>query len=75
METFRRAGIMVAEATAGPTCASLDERGLTASFNDKKGRVITEVGGNTLPGCANCSARRTTARGCSMPRMSPTWPN
>ena len=44
MEALRRAGIMIAEATAGRFLRQLDDRGLTVSFNDKKGRVITEAG-------------------------------
>lgn len=47
-ETFRRAGIMVAEATAGRYLRQLDEHGYTRSPSVKTGRVITEAGRRRL---------------------------
>lgn len=47
-ETFRRAGIMVAEATAGRYLRQLDEQGYTRSPGAKSGRVITAAGRRRL---------------------------
>lgn len=48
MDAFRRAGIAVAEATAGRYLRQLDERGHTRSINTTKGRVITAAGEGRL---------------------------
>lgn len=47
-EAWRRAGIPMAEATAGRYLRRLDERGLTRSMGAKLGRVITDAGQQRL---------------------------